>query len=1613
MPKSWLEQGIGAVVESPGHVVMSDAQGNAMENHGSRFVNLDLGPAVIQEEFFASSVKSPLLSLGKLMRKGWTLEHRDSHLCLVYQEVQVPVSFRRNSLMIQAQVSVVHAVPQAIPPSTTPSLSLGSEEQHGEELSAKVQPVSEGRVFVKFGFDFEAISTHSEPRYDEHGNAWHFAPNGDPFCLSEGTTFVYPEDLMAPKLWKFRTTIVRVGDVWELIGFQQPLDASENLHELLPGVIYSSSMVTIMHRAKGMPDQVGLSFEKQEFPPVPMQVEVPSVDPSSALPGMAEPPAEVPEPQDAEDADRPAFESEHEVPMAPGVQVQVPMPESIEVEGVTLTSESTAAELKRACRALGVGATGSKTVLFRRLVKYMKRKEAEATLSLQEAARCAERIPVEEKVPKGPTPEEEARHNLTHIPFAKWCPICVSTRSRRDSHVQGSEAHRSRSEVPTIALDFFYADVDGGDLHFMQKEKKRGSEKGLVLACVCSGTGMLRAIPLPSKERSSLQYAAREVLSFISYLGYSEVSVRGDNEPSMTLLVDKVVQARTQVGLRTTKSPSQPYEHQTNGLAEQAIQSLRDIGTSLLWQVKERSGFELCTDSDLTSWAYIHASFLHNCFAVQAGTTAYERAFHVRYQGKLAQFGETVYFALAAPSVKKGRPKFIKGIFIGKSLQNDSYLCATALGVYVSSTIRRLPSAQQWDKVLLKEIKGKPWKYGLGQLGTQLVPGLKERKPVPIESMPLPLPLTSTPPNLPPLSGEAGPNLPTTQESPRSEGSTDATPPSLSSSSQSREENGPGGDPGTNSGEPSGSREGSAPPQDEAQSEPQAGTGSEQMDLEPERGTKRALQAPPLYAGEPSKKVRAVRVGDEQYYVAEDSLDDWLHNVSLGEQFLEHDLPDFNPEHDLEPLWDWGSEEQGPPVLGEEEMEQVEQQSRETELRRLLQMSVLKPVDFEPPPHKTLKTRYVYDWRYRGEWKRRARLVCKQLRIWDPFRQDTFSPATCPSMIRLLPHMYASTPQWTLRSFDVKDAYLTVMQKEELFIYLDNVPYRVLKCLPGQQDAAAQWNEQISGDLKKCSLTPNQACPVVYAGKNCGVTLHVDDGLVGGWEDRVNGVVDTLSEKYDLTVSPPLKKVGDQLRFLKRTLEVVPQGLKVIIDPKYIEKMIGLLNLTHVRTRKVPSTHEITTADDSEPLSDADASVYRAVLGCMLYVAPDRPDCQHTISLLARGMATPTERQFRHLRYLAEYMYTTRDYFLILHWSYPGKSFLNERLVETRPSMEEGKPRLLEAVSDSDWAGVSDRHSISCGQLFLDGNLMFSYSRRQTTIALSSCESELMAATGAIAEGLFLKCIIESLCEFGVNMLIRLDSSSARMLLTKAGVSRIRHLDVRLLWTQGLMRSGCLQASPIHTRDNTSDIGTKPLPSQRTRFLMGKLGYYNHDGRLGSQEALQKSALKADVRLVKMAVTIALAALGHGAEIQEPLEAQPVLESHESWASCVCNVFWASLVMIISFVEETFEFVSEFEIFWSYRLRELGELKVSFVIMLAFFVTIFWTYCCRRSAPREVQHRDLRPGDAPREVPPHRDLVPEDVHQLHRQHQGQDAALRATTRTPWRVENDFLKSVFL
>ena len=417
----------------------------------------------------------------------------------------------------------------------------------------------------------------------------------------------------------------------------------------------------------------------------------------------------------------------------PGIQLERVVPDSIEVEGVKLSVESAGSALKSACVQLGIGKTGSRTVLFKRLVRHMQRRKAEDELSFQAAAQLPERDPRPEPTPAMPTPEEIAKHNLTHIPFQKWCPVCVSTRSRRDRHQQGGESHQSQGGWPVVSLDFFYFDVEGPELEFMCVGKVKDKEsKQPVLVAVDRESGMTRAVPLPSKDEVSVQYGAKEVLSFLFYLGRTEVSIPADNEPSMLNLVDRVVNARMKFGLSTRKSPSQPYARETIGAAEQAIQSVRNVGASRLQQLRQ-IGVEVKNTSDVVGWAFIHASALRNQFAVQAGSTPFERMFHVQYRGKLACFGDTVYFSSSNNQVKKGTARFVKGVFLWKTLQNDLFVCGTALEVYLSTTIRRLPEKQQFDKIVLKEFRGTPRKYGIGTIGTKLVPGLREREPLPVE----------------------------------------------------------------------------------------------------------------------------------------------------------------------------------------------------------------------------------------------------------------------------------------------------------------------------------------------------------------------------------------------------------------------------------------------------------------------------------------------------------------------------------------------------------------------------------------------------------------------------------------------------------------------------------------------------------------------------------------------------------------------------------------------------------------------------------------------------------------------------------------------------------------
>ena len=105
---------------------------------------------------------------------------------------------------------------------------------------------------------------------------------------------------------------------------------------------------------------------------------------------------------------------------------------------------------------------------------------------------------------------------------------------------------------------------------------------------------------------------------------------------------------------------------------------------------------------------------------------------------------------------------------------------------------------------------------------------------------------------------------------------------------------------------------------------------------------------------------------------------------------------------------------------------------------------------------------------------------------------------------------------------------------------------------------------------------------------------------------------------------------------------------------------------------------------------------------CLLYCSTQtRPDVAYSVAMLCRAMSRPTPELYADAQRVLRYLYRTRDIGLRYQ--------------------RDGLP--LRGMTDSDWA---TRHSTT-GFVFKYMSAAISWSsRKQASVALSSCEAEIM-----------------------------------------------------------------------------------------------------------------------------------------------------------------------------------------------------------------------------------------------------------------------------------------------
>ena len=130
-------------------------------------------------------------------------------------------------------------------------------------------------------------------------------------------------------------------------------------------------------------------------------------------------------------------------------------------------------------------------------------------------------------------------------------------------------------------------------------------------------------------------------------------------------------------------------------------------------------------------------------------------------------------------------------------------------------------------------------------------------------------------------------------------------------------------------------------------------------------------------------------------------------------------------------------------------------------------------------------------------------------------------------------------------------------------------------------------------------------------------------------------------------------------------------------------------------------------------------TLYRSIIGSLLYLTTSRPDIAFSVGVCARYQATPKESHLTAVKQTIRYINGTPDYGL---W------------------YSQDSNACLVGYSDADWAGsVDDRKSTSGGCFYLGNNLVSWMSRKQNSMSLSTAKAEYIAARSCCTQLLWMK----------------------------------------------------------------------------------------------------------------------------------------------------------------------------------------------------------------------------------------------------------------------------------
>lgn len=471
-----------------------------------------------------------------------------------------------------------------------------------------------------------------------------------------------------------------------------------------------------------------------------------------------------------------------------------------------------------------------------------------------------------------------------------------------------------------------------------------------------------------------------------------------------------------------------------------------------------------------------------------------------------------------------------------------------------------------------------------------------------------------------------------------------------------------------------------------------------------------------------------------------------------------------------------------------------------------------------PPNTKIVNTFWVFSLKPVDESgvlvKPKARIVANGLRQQlTPEAADSYAPVIRPGCIKLLLSI-ALKFDLLVYHVDVKSAFLNSDLNEK--VYLSQFPgfvdpkrpddvYEAVKALYGLHQSGKCFHDFLVELLEGYGLKATLSEPCIFKPANRLTPLigsHVDDlAVLVESEEEYKSFASYLKSKIEITEKGEMKQfIG---LTIKRTSDLIE-----INQTNYIEEMLERYGMANCNPVQAPSEVNLNLCPDDTDVQLADRSEFLEMLGSAMYVTNGtRADGAFLTNSLCKYMIAPTEKHMKVLKRFMRYFQGTKHKSLVY-----------------RKSSE-----LMVVYGDASFGGdVQSSKSVSGVMIFVFGNLIDWVSRRQSCVALSTCESEVLAIRDSAALSIFYRDLLDDLQLVQLTAeptLIYSDNQSAVLTLKNGGsFSRSSHYRIRVHFLRDLIKKKFILVKHLPGREMFADILTKSVSFKLLADVMEKVG---------------------------------------------------------------------------------------------------------------------------------------------------------------------------------------------